>query len=36
VFGELTNYPGAGREPFKSEALELAVASHWSVPRRHR
>lgn len=36
VFGELTNYPGAGREPFRTTALDEQIGAMWDVPRSYR
>ncbi len=36
VFGELTNYPGAGLVPFFPESAELLYGSKWHIPPSYR
>ena len=36
VFGELTNYPGAGDAGFDPQSFDVTVGSWWTLPRRYR
>jgi hypothetical protein len=36
VFGEFTNYPGAGQEPFHPPEFDELFGSKWRVPARYR
>jgi hypothetical protein len=36
IFGELTNYPGAGRERFLDPTLDARLGQWWHVPKRYR
>ena len=35
VFGEFTNYPGAGREPFHPAKFDKIFGRKWRLPRRY-
>jgi hypothetical protein len=35
VFGEMTNYPGAGRLPFEPASFGYELGSWWSLPKRY-
>ncbi len=36
VFGELTNYPNAGSQPFTPSHFDRQFGSYWTLPARHQ
>jgi hypothetical protein len=36
VFGELTNYPGGGREVFVPESFDVELGECWTIPLRYQ